>query len=242
LKFARDRRRWLEWLYEAKKRFGICVLNYTVTSNHIHLLVVDDAGRDVIPKSIQLIAGRTGQEYNQRKERKGAFWEDRYHTTAVERGGYLIQCLIYIDMNMVRAGVVNHPSEWLFSGYNEIQNPRQRYALIDYRRLMEMLKIKGINELRESRREWIENALKNHCNVREGKWTDSVAAGSKGFIEETKERLGFKVKGRRIKERKGTYELKETRSSYGNDFAGKISGLRAENVYFWDDFPYNSDS
>ena len=56
------------------------------TSNHIHLLVVDDGDRDAIPKAIQLVAGRTGQKYNQRKERKGAYWEDRYHaTTALAR-------------------------------------------------------------------------------------------------------------------------------------------------------------
>ena len=75
LKFARDRCRWLQWLFEAKKRYGIRILNYMVTSNHIHLLVVDGGGRDVIPKSIKLVAGRTGQEYNQRKNRNGAFWE-----------------------------------------------------------------------------------------------------------------------------------------------------------------------
>ncbi len=51
LKFSKDRQRWIHWLYEAKKRFGLCVLNYTVTSNHIHLLVFDN-GQDVIPKSI----------------------------------------------------------------------------------------------------------------------------------------------------------------------------------------------
>jgi hypothetical protein len=28
LKFARDRRRWLQWLFEAKKRYGLCILNY----------------------------------------------------------------------------------------------------------------------------------------------------------------------------------------------------------------------
>src|ERR687892_2849932 len=39
LKFARDRRRYLHWVFEAKKRFGLSVLNYMVTSNHIHLLV-----------------------------------------------------------------------------------------------------------------------------------------------------------------------------------------------------------
>jgi len=41
LKFALDRRRWLEWLFEGKKRYGACILNYAVTSNHIHLLVKD---------------------------------------------------------------------------------------------------------------------------------------------------------------------------------------------------------
>jgi len=52
LKFARDRRRYLRWLFEAKKRFGLCVLNYMVTSNHIHLLVKDtDAG--VISQSMK---------------------------------------------------------------------------------------------------------------------------------------------------------------------------------------------
>jgi putative transposase len=72
LKFARDRRRYLHWVFEAKKRFGLSVLNYVVTCNHVHLLV-KDTGRDVISQSIQLIAGRTAQEYNQRKNRQGAF-------------------------------------------------------------------------------------------------------------------------------------------------------------------------
>jgi putative transposase len=70
LKFVRDRRRWPHWLFEGKKRFGTCILNYAVTSNHIHLLVRDGKEGEVIPQTMQLIAGRTGQEYNQRKNRK----------------------------------------------------------------------------------------------------------------------------------------------------------------------------
>jgi len=57
LKFAKDRQRWRYWLFEAKKRFGFQVLNYTATSNHIHLLFVDNH-IDTIPKSLQLIADR----------------------------------------------------------------------------------------------------------------------------------------------------------------------------------------
>jgi putative transposase len=70
--------------------------------------LVKDTGPNVIADSMQLIAGRTGQEYNQRKDRQGAFWEDRYHATAIEADEHLHRCLIYIDLNMVRVGgVVN---------------------------------------------------------------------------------------------------------------------------------------
>ena len=50
-------------------------MNYMVTSNHIHLMVLDNGARETIPRSIQLLASRVGQEYNKRKKRKGAFWE-----------------------------------------------------------------------------------------------------------------------------------------------------------------------
>jgi len=50
---------------------------------------------------------------------------NRYHATTVESGDHLARCLVYIDTNMVRAGVVSHPSQWSFSGYNEIQEPKK---------------------------------------------------------------------------------------------------------------------
>jgi hypothetical protein len=80
---------------------------------------------------MQLIAGRTAQEYNRRKNRHGAFWEDRYHATAIQAGFYLHQCVAYIDLNMMRAGVVKHPRERENSGYREIQKPPSRYGIID---------------------------------------------------------------------------------------------------------------
>ena len=115
LKFARDRRHYLRWVFEAKKRFGLSALNYIVTCNHVHLLV-KDTGPNVIANSMQLIAGRSGQEYNQRKGRHGAFWEDRYHATAIAVDEHLHRCLVYIDLNMVRAGVVKQPLDWGTAG------------------------------------------------------------------------------------------------------------------------------
>ena len=84
LKFSKDCHRLIELLFEAKKRYLLSILDFIVTSNHIHLIVSDHQGNETIPNAMQLIAGRTGQAYNHRKVRKGAFWEDRYHAPAIE--------------------------------------------------------------------------------------------------------------------------------------------------------------
>lgn len=233
LKFARDRRRWLQWLFEAKKRYGLVILNYTATSNHIHLLVVDAGDRDVIPRSIQLIAGRSGQEYNQRKKRKGAYWEDRYHATAIEAERHLLRCLVYIDLNMVRAGVVSHPSEWSFCGYNEIQFPRRKCALIAYEKLRELAGFESYDAFKESHREWVDESLKNGDNVRQSKWAQSIAVGSEQFVKETKEKFGILAKGRKVVKTGAAYQLREPEVSYMANFGPENDDIGAQNAYFW---------
>jgi putative transposase len=86
-----------------------------VTCNHVHLLV-QDRGSGEVERSMQLIASATRRAYNRRKERRGAFWEDCYHATAVGSEEYLARCLVYIDLNMVRAGAIRHPREWAECG------------------------------------------------------------------------------------------------------------------------------
>ena len=98
---------------------------------------------------MQLIAGRVAQEYNQRKGWQGAFWEDRYHATAIERDEHLHRCLVYIDLNMVRAGVVNHPGQWKESGFAEIQKAPKRYAIIDLRSLSELSGVADLRDFKE---------------------------------------------------------------------------------------------
>ena len=95
---------------------------------------------------MQLIAGRSGQEYNQRKGRHGAFWEDRYHAAAIEINEHLQRCLVYTDLNMVRARVVTHPGNWAHSGYREIQKPPKRYG-IDLRELSSLCGFAGVNTI-----------------------------------------------------------------------------------------------
>ena len=233
LKFSKDRQRWLELLFQAKRKYGLVVSDYIVTSNHIHLLVAADGDRDTIPKSMQMVAGQTGQEYNRRKNRRGAFWEDRYHATAIESGTHLVQCLVYIDMNMVRTGVVAHPSAWQWSGYNEIQHPKQRYAIIDYDRLYGLFGLASAVQFIETHKKWLEEALTTDRQKREAKWSQAVAVGSESYIEKIKKQLGMKVVHRKASPAGDGFELREADVPYNADFAPESGMLRSNNSLFW---------
>lgn len=224
LKFARDRERWIYWLFEARKRYGLCVLNYIVTSNHIHLLVLDQ-GNNEIPESMKLVAGRTAQEYNQRKARRGAYWEGRYTITAIDSEVYLSRCMQYIDLNMVRAGRVRHPKDWRWSGYYEIQSSRQRYNIIDKNRLVELFNTKTYSQFQKTHAKWFENQNVLHTSQRDEKWTQSLAVGHKSFVEEVKESLNEDGRYKLLLEDEDGYSLNEVLIPYGCNFEGKISRL-----------------
>jgi putative transposase len=190
------------------------VLNYVVTSNHIHLIVKDDGERNIIPDAIGLIAARTAQEYNRRKRRTGAFWEDRYHSTAIEDGEHLLRCLVYIDLNMVRAGVVSHPSEWPHGGYNEIQTPRRKNVIIAYDRLRQFAGFDDYASFAEAHRSWVQELSGEHSRNREGKWTESIAVGSRSFAEKIKSAMGGMATGRTLQSSDNDFELRESPPSY----------------------------
>jgi len=232
-KFAKDRKCWLEWLYEARKRYQLCILNYMVTSNHIHLLVMDDKN-DTISKSMQLVAGRTAQAFNRRKGRKGAFWEDRYHATAIESGEHLLRCLIYIDMNMVRAGAVTHPSEWQYSGYHEIQSLPQRYRLIDRQKLIDLTGMHDEQQLQHLHKEWIQQACSQN-QAKQAMWAESVAVGSESFVLDMKAKKGFSVLGRKASLDDDIYTLREPESAYNVHLHGKKVALSSENTVYFDE-------
>ena len=204
-------------------------------SSQEEMRVVDDGDREVIPNSMKLVAGRTGQEYNQRKNRTGAYWEDRYHATAVESGDHLAKCMVYIDTNMLRAGAVSHPALWPFCGYNEIQKPRRKNVLIDYERLQRLVGVKFYDQLRSSHKGWVEEYLEAEVKERQDEWTASLAVGSKSFIENVKALLGFKAKGREVRQGEGArYQLREGAARYKALFRAEKGNIDPENTYIWD--------
>ena len=218
-------------MYGARKRFGLCVLDYQVTSNHAHLLVLD-RGRDEIAAGMQLVAGRTGQDYNGRKSRRGAFWEDRYHATAVDTEEHLARCLVYVDLNMVRAGAVSHPRQWAEAGYHEIQRPRGKYRIIDRAALSQVLGC-GAERAGESPRRMDRARSCRGDQRRESQWSEAIALGRQSFVEEVQRKLGSRARYRRIEGKAGTWVLRETAGAYTGHLAGEMGALTSNSAPDW---------
>ena len=232
LKFARDRRAWVRWLFEARKRYGLCVLDYTVTCNHIHLLALDQ-DRDKIARSMQLIAGRSAQAHQRRKGCNGAFWEDRYHATAVDSDQHLARCLVYIDLNMVRAGMVDHPAHWKTSGYHEIQAERDRYRIVDRRALANALGLASTKDLAATHAAWIGAALARGVGRREPRWSESVAVGRLEFVQRVAAELGTRALYRKVEEVGDGYVLRESGETYRVLSRAETEPLSSESPCSW---------
>ena len=176
-KFDRDRNRYRQMLWQSLRQFPVEVWSYCLTSNQAHWLVrAQDS--ELISQWMQQIEGEFAQWYSRRKERSGAFWEGRYHSTIIEPAPHLWRCMAYIELNMVRAGVVRHPAEWPWCSYVEWMGQRQRYGLVNKKSALELLGQAQLRTFQQNYRSLIEEVMAQDRCRREPHWTESVAVGS----------------------------------------------------------------
>jgi putative transposase len=166
---------------------------------------------------MQFVEGRSAQQYNRRKKRKGAFWEDRYFCTMIQNGRSLWNCLRYIDLNMVRAGVVAHPSEWQWCGYNEFMGFHGRCRILDIPTLLVKLGFSDEVNARNCYREDIAMHLASGDLERRSMWTDSLAVGDRNFVEDMKKRIPrirTYTTEEKTSEEAEIWSIKETKDAY----------------------------
>ena len=157
--------------------------------------------------------------YNKRHNRRGYFWGDRFKSVIVEKGETLINCLAYIDLNPVRAGMENRPEEyrWNSLGYHlqtenkdqflstdfgikefNVKSPKERIRR--YRRYVyeagaisrhNKMQAKVINDkvVAKERKKDFEISRISRFRYRTRYFTDSGIIGSKEFVSENYQRF-----------------------------------------------------
>jgi putative transposase len=187
-----------------------------VTSNHVHLLVTAmDENR--VSQLMDSLEGDFAQVYNLRTGKSGAFWSGRYHATAIGDRAQLWNCLAYIDLNMVRAGAVDCPSEWPWCSYGELTGSRKRYRLIDQDHFERAFGSRPDDpRFQADYAACVEQKMATKSLDREPFWSDSLAVGSESYLNEVELTIARRRRIKRMEpvEPSAGWVLKETPSSY----------------------------
>jgi putative transposase len=106
----------LRLLEENSRKFGVAIHGYVLMGNHFHLLATPETA-DALPQAMQAVGRAYVRYFNDAHSRTGTLWEGRYRSTVIQAERYLLACMVYIDLNPVRAGMVSDPADHPWSSY-----------------------------------------------------------------------------------------------------------------------------
>lgn len=107
---------YLATLRQLSEKYECAVHAYCLMTNHVHLLVTPSAA-EACTALMRDLGQRYVQYFNRRHERTGTLWEGRFRSCIVESARYVLACCRYIELNPVRAGMVDSPMGYLWSSY-----------------------------------------------------------------------------------------------------------------------------
>jgi len=107
---------YLHWLGEALRETGCTLHAYVLMTNHVHLLLTPKRA-EAVPKLIISLGRRYVQYVNRSYRRTGTLWDSRYKSSLVQAETYLLACHRYIELNPVRAAMVDDPAHYRWTSY-----------------------------------------------------------------------------------------------------------------------------
>ena len=111
-----DYKAYLSHLLEVAQQFKVALHAFVLMTNHVHLLATP-SNEIALGKMMQALGRRYVQYFNHKHSRTGTLWEGRYKSTLVQTEHYLLTVYRYIELNPVRANMVQHASEYPWSSY-----------------------------------------------------------------------------------------------------------------------------
>lgn len=104
------------WLKEYSKKYQVEIHAWVLMTNHVHLLCTPRT-ENAVSFMMQSLGRSYVQYFNFRYKRTGTLWEGRFKSCLVQEEIYLSQLYRYIELNPVRAKIVEHPSDYVWSSY-----------------------------------------------------------------------------------------------------------------------------
>jgi putative transposase len=203
-KDERDYRKYIEILQRYKARYGYKLYHYVLMKNHVHLVIEPTERGGTLAEIMKGINLSYAQYYKFRYKHIGHFWQDRYKSIIVSKDDYLLACGSYVELNPVRAKIVEDPKDYKLSSYNAYAYGNKD-ALIDEHPIYRGL-ARNDAERRKKYRDFIKGMVQEK-NMMKGEMTRRVIYGSEDFTDKVTKEYNvdaiIKLKGRPKKDEDG---------------------------------------
>jgi putative transposase len=113
---AEDYRRYLQGLAGQAMKSGCRIHAYCLMTSHVHLRATPER-QDSAGMMMKHLGQRFVQYINRTYRRTGTLWEGRFRSCLAQSEHYVLACCRYIELNPVRAGMVDHPADYPWSSY-----------------------------------------------------------------------------------------------------------------------------
>jgi putative transposase len=107
---------YLELLFESAERYDVSVHAFVCMTNHVHILLTPWS-EGTASRMMQRLGASYTAGINSIYRRTGSLWEGRFKSSLVDSKRYVLACYRYIELNPVRAGIVDRPSDYRWSSY-----------------------------------------------------------------------------------------------------------------------------
>ena len=111
-----DYKFYLHLLDKSSRQYNVSIHAFVLMTNHVHLLATP-GDEWAISRMMQSLGRSYVQYINYTYERTGTLWEGRYKSTLVDSNYYYLVVSQYIELNPVRAKMVQHPGEYPWSSF-----------------------------------------------------------------------------------------------------------------------------
>ena len=115
--------RFLQVLRQVAEQDGLVVYAWALMGNHYHLVV--RMGPAPLSRSMKSLQQLVTRSRNRRAKVFGPMWQGRFKAKQVEDQSYLSQLIAYVHLNPVKAGIVNRPKEYRWSGHRDVLGLRK---------------------------------------------------------------------------------------------------------------------
>ena len=182
------------WLREYSVKYEVDIHAWVFMTNHVHLLMTSHRKLG-ISKLMQSLGRRYVQYFNFKYKRSGTLWEGRFRSCLVQSEHYVLACYRYIELNPVRAGMVENPKDYRWSSYgvnaigmrSELCKPHQSYLGLS------VSSIERRNKYRDLFLGQLHLEILNDIRVQTQK---GLVLGSESFKEQLADLLGRAVEHR----------------------------------------------